>query len=91
VGVNGRDIELHIEDIFLASMPAGGERRLREAVEREMARLARQSGGEKGWSTSPGERGSSRPHDGSGGRSSEAVAARVGRGVQAGIARAPQR
>jgi hypothetical protein len=32
------DLEIHIDRIDLAAMPGGGERRLREAVARELAR-----------------------------------------------------
>lgn len=35
-----RDLEIHVERIDLAAMPHGGERLLREALAREIVRLA---------------------------------------------------
>jgi hypothetical protein len=39
-----RDLEIHIDRIDLAAMPAGGERRLREALERALTRTAPHQG-----------------------------------------------
>ena len=39
MGMSKRGFDIHIDRIALAAMPAGGERRLREAVADELARL----------------------------------------------------
>jgi hypothetical protein len=80
-----RQIEVHIGRIALTAMPAGGERRLREAVERALAGMvreahdqarvpARRHGGETG-----------QPNDASPGRGAGSVAERIGRHVRAGL------
>lgn len=76
------EIDIEIGGIALSEIPFGGERRLREAVVRELARVAAQAGGE--WQPqSVGPRlhvGHQRP-DAVGKSSADAVAARVGRDV----------
>jgi hypothetical protein len=44
MGLKPSQIDLQIERIDVAAMPAGGERRLREAITRELARLANGTG-----------------------------------------------
>lgn len=80
-----RQIDVHVARIDLSAMPAGGERRLREAVERELARLAGAAHHDGRWQAGPSPRGERRPHEGSGGGGAEIVADRIARQVDAGL------
>ena len=82
--MNDREIELNIDAITLAAMSPGGQRRLREAVERELLRLARHSS--RHWAPRPGperDRPARGRLDAGDDRAAESVAARIGRDVDA--------
>jgi hypothetical protein len=83
--MKGRDVEIHVERIDLPAMPGDGERRLREAVARELARIAGEAGAGAHWPGTGRARAAALPNGASPG--SESVAARIAGEVRAGLSR----
>jgi hypothetical protein len=83
--MKGRDIEIQVERIDLAAMPGDGERRLRDAVVRELARIAGEAGVGAHWAGPGRARAGASPNGAS--PASESVAASIGGQVRAGLSR----
>jgi hypothetical protein len=86
-----REIDIHIDRIAMTAMPAGGERRLREAVARELTRLAGETRDGARWAE-PGPAPAAAPKQGLGGElKPEGVAASIAGHVRAGLPRGSAR